>query len=318
MTGSPPWPPPQPHQPRSRPPAGGYGPSAYRQPPQGDYGPPLYQHRPAPGGYAPQGLPPQQSPYGHCGPPLPVPPLAPQPRQRRKWPLIAAVAALLVAIPGGAEWLVRYSATSQILRNVECVTGDTADATFGAKSMLWQYITGTIDKIEIHTAGHRVRAAQELSIDATLTGVSTADPPTAQEIEATLTWPTAGITATIAEHLGALGSRISVSTDSSAGQFTVKIDTPLGDVPIKATPKITNGKVGVEITNIPSSLPIPGLSASAIQTALDTVAERLTGEYPLGLKADSVEVLADGARAHLRSSGSITIASTGSACYQNS
>ncbi|WP_165611522.1 LmeA family phospholipid-binding protein [Mycobacteroides franklinii] len=247
-----------------------------------------------------------------------TPPTGPQPPRRRRWPLIAAVVALIVVTPGGAEWLVRHSATSLILDNVECVTGDTADIALGSKSMLWQYITGTIDEIGIRTAGNRVRAARQLRIEATFTSVSTATPQTARQVEATLTWPTAGITATIEENLGSLGSRISVSTDSSAGQFTVKIDTPLGDIPIKATPKITNGKVGVEITNIPASIPIPGLSASTIQAALDSVADRLTGEYPLGLQADSVEVLADGARAHLRSSGPVTIASTGSACYQNS
>ncbi len=225
---------------------------------------------------------------------------------------------LIVAVPAGAEWFVRYSATSQILDNIECVTGDTAAISFGSKSMLWQYITGTIDQIEIRTAGNRVRAARQLGIEATLTGISTANPPAAREIEATLTWPTAGITATIEENLGSLGSRISVSTDSSAGQFTIKIDTPLGDIPIKATPKVTNGKVGVEITNIPASIPIPGLSASTIQAALDKVADRLTGEYPLGLKADSVQILADGARAHLRSSGTVAIASADANCYQNS
>ncbi|WP_198541525.1 DUF2993 domain-containing protein [Mycobacteroides chelonae] len=239
------------------------------------------------------------------------------PSRRRRWPLFGAVAVLLVVIPGGAEWMVRHSATTQILSNIECVTGDTADVSLGSKTMLWQYITGTIDQIKIRTAGNRVRAAHQMDIEATLTGVSTADPPTAHEIEATLTWPTAGITATIEENLGVLGSRISVSTDGSTEEFVVKIDTPLGDVPIKAAPKIANGKVGVEITNIPTSIPIPGLSASAIQAALDKVADRLTGEYPLGLRADSVEVLPDGARAHLHSAGTVTIASTGSVCYQN-
>ncbi|WP_191989040.1 DUF2993 domain-containing protein [Mycobacteroides salmoniphilum] len=223
-----------------------------------------------------------------------------------------------MAIPSGAEWFVRYSATSQILDKVECVTGDTADISFGSKSMLWQYMTGTIDRISIRTTGNRVRAARQLNIEATLTGISTEAPPTARGIEATLTWPTAGITSTIEENLGSLGSRISVTTDSTAGQFTVKIGTPLGDIPIKATPKIANGKVGVEITNIPASIPIPGLSASTIQAALDKVADRLTGEYPLGLKADSVQILADGARAHLSSSGTVAIAGADSTCYQNS
>lgn len=228
------------------------------------------------------------------------------------------VAALIVAITLGSEWFVRQKATSQILAGIECVTGDTADVRLGSKSVLWQYLTGTIDTIGIRTAGNRIRAARQLSIEATLTGVSTDTPPTAREVEATLTWPTAGITATIEESLGSLGSRISVTTNRSAGQFNVKIDTPLGDIPIRATPKLTNGKVGVEITNLPTSIPIPGLSASTIQAALDKVADRLTGEYPLGLSADSVDILDNGARVHLRSSGTVAIASAESNCYQNS
>ena len=82
-----------------------------------------------------------------------------------------------------------------------------------------------------------------------------------------------------------------VTTDPSAG--TISVDAGLAT--IVTQPKLVDGGISLEV------LRLTGLGAilprESIQPVLDDATERLTKDYPMGIKADSVTVTSEGVQA---------------------
>lgn len=230
------------------------------------------------------------------------------------------VVALVLAGLIGTELYARHIADSKVAAATECVVHDQASTSFGvAPPFLWQHITGNYTNISIQTAGNQIKEAKEMKAELSISDVrlhSTGDSSgTIGALDATLTWPAAGIKETIRNMVPLLGNLVSdVTTNASAG--TVELQGAFGLASVTVKPQVVNGGLSLQVLDL-TGLGSMTLPREAIQPALDEFATQLTKKYPLGIHADSVQVTDTGVIAHFSTRNATMPAHSADPCFAN-
>lgn len=173
----------------------------------------------------------------------------------------------------------------------ECVVSDGATISYGVNPpFLWQHITGHYTNISVRTAGDRVQSADGMTAEVTLEDVrlggSGDSKGTIGELQATLTWTSAGIKDTVAANLPGVGALVTdVTTDPAAGTLQMSA----GSAGVTAKPVVAAGDLSLEVLDVTGPFP-----KDAVQSALDDLTKKLNDNYPLGIQADRVEVTGAG------------------------
>ena len=235
-------------------------------------------------------------------PPIPPPPLrspgmavppTPAPRNKQSVVLIAViVVAVLVGGLAGAELFARNRAAAVLSGITDCLVEDTADVSYSVSPpFLWQYLTDRYSDISVITTGDRVQEAKGMTADVTLSDIHLQDSAdgvgTIGSIRATLTWTADGIKSTVADNLPVVGDLVTaVRTDANAGTLILEAT---GDTTITARPVVTDGDLELQVLDVTGPF-----GRDAVQTALNELTSTLNDNYPLGIKADSIEVTGTG------------------------
>ncbi|WP_245908705.1 LmeA family phospholipid-binding protein [Mycobacterium neglectum] len=227
-------------------------------------------------------------------PPPPFTETPARPRRRSRQPIVLIGIIVLALVAGGlagGELFARHRADSILVAVAECVVEDGASVSFGVNPpFLWQYFTGDYTNISVTTDGDRVQSADGMTAEVTLVDVrlheSGDSKGTIGSLDATLSWKSAGIKDTVAENLPGVGNLVTgVRTDPAAG--TVILEA--GDNNVTAKPVVTDGDLNLEVLEVTGPLP-----KDAVQSALDGLTKKLNDNYPLGIRAESVEVTGAG------------------------
>ncbi len=232
--------------------------------------------------------------------------------------VFVTVLALVLAGLIGTELVARHIADDKVAKATECVVDDQASVSFGiSPPFLWQHITGNYTNISIQTAGHQIKDAKEMKADLSISNVrlhSSADSSgTIGSLDATLTWPSAGIKETIQDMVPLLGNLVSdVTTNPGDGTVELKGAFGLGDVTVK--PEVVNGGLSLQVQSV-TGLGSIRLPKETIQPALDDFASMLTKKYPLGVHADSVQVTDSGVVARFSARDAVMPAHSQDPCF---
>jgi hypothetical protein len=211
--------------------------------------------------------------------------------------IVVIVLALVAAGLLGAELYARHRAEGAVAAATECVVHDNASVSFGASPFLLQHMTGHYGNISITTAGNQIGQAKNMKAQVSIDDVrlqSTANSKgTIGALDATITWSSDGIKQTVQNSIPLFGSFLTgVKTNPSDG--TIQLQGMLGS--IIARPQVGNNGIGLQVVNLNGlGFTLPGES---VQPALDAFANELTGSYPLGIHADSVQVTDSGVVGH--------------------
>ena len=277
----------QPHQPRpSGPSYGQQPPSPYPQPaygqqPPSPYPQPAYGQQPSGSQWA---QPPGQAPQ------------TPAPKKKKSFfkdPLsIVLVVVIVLALSGAglvaAELIARNIGEKRVALAVCKVVQDTVDVSFGATPFLYQYATDSYSSIHVTTGGNQVRQIKGLKADIQLEDVNlekTADSRgTIGALAATLTLTGDGLNETVRNEVPVVGGLVDVTPNPSDG--TLELSVPLASVIVK--PSVNNGVIEMEVVDQSGLASILGKDDA--QAGLDKISSQLGENYPLGIKANSVEV----------------------------
>jgi LmeA-like phospholipid-binding len=213
--------------------------------------------------------------------------------------VLVIVAALGIAGLVGGEIYARNRANNVVASATQCVVQDGATASFGPSPFLLQHFTGHYTNISIHTAGHNIRDAKGMKADININDVDlhgNADSKgTIGELDANITWTAAGIQETIQDSIPFIGGLVnSVTTNADAGTIELSGAMGLGGVTVK--PQVSGGALTLQVNKVTALGAI--VPHETAQTALNTFTAALLKQYPLGIKADSVQVTNDGVVAH--------------------
>lgn len=208
--------------------------------------------------------------------------------------VVVIVLALVFAGLLGTELYARNRADTVVAGTIECVVQDDATASFAVMPpFLLQHMSGHYDNIRIETAGNQVRDAKGMKLNIDINDVRLEDSATSSgsigSLVANITWSTEGIRETIQGAIPLVGSFVNAVT-ADAGAGTIELEGALGS--ITAKPVVVNGGLSLQVqqvTGLGFTLP-----REAVQPALDAFTERLTQDYPMDIRADSVEVTDSG------------------------
>jgi hypothetical protein len=230
--------------------------------------------------------------------------------------VLVIVAALGIAGLVGGELYARNRANNVVATATQCVVQDGATASFGPSPFLLQHIMGHYGNITIHTAGHNIRNAKGMKADISIDDVDlhgNADSKgTIGELDANITWTSEGIQETIADSIPLIGSLVnSVSTNPSAGTIELTGAMGLGGVTVK--PQVSDGALTLQVYKVNALGAI--IPHEAAQSALNTFTAALLKQYPLGIKADSVQVTNDGVVAHFSTHNASIPSAQSDACF---
>lgn len=255
---------------------------------------------------APASPPPSAAPPPPAPPPadeapttvIPAPPTEHRPAKLLRDPLalvLIFITVIALALAGliGAELIARRIADNKVAKATECVVHDKAKVSFGATPpFLWQHFTGNYTNISIHTAGNQVKDAQQMTADLNIFDVdlhgSGDSKGTIGALDATLTWPSAGIKETVQSMVPILGNLVSdLKTNPQDG--TVELKGAFGLASVVVKPEVVNGGLSLQVQKL-TGLGALTLPRESIQPELDRFARELTKRYPLGVHADSIQV----------------------------
>lgn len=208
--------------------------------------------------------------------------------------VVVIVLALVFAGLLGAELYARNRADTIVAGTVECVVQDDATASFGVlPPFLMQHVSGHYTNIRIETAGNQVRDAKGMKVNLDINDVRLEDTPTSSgsigSLVAHITWSAEGIKQTIQGAIPLVGSFVTGVT-TNPGDGTVELEGALGS--ITARPEVADGGIVLQVqrvTGLGFTLP-----REAVQPALDAFTSELTQDYPMNIRADSVEVTDSG------------------------
>lgn len=207
--------------------------------------------------------------------------------------VVVIVVALAVAGLVGGEFYARNKGNEIVGAATACVVQDGATASFGASPFLIQHFTKHYSSISIETAGNNIREAKGMKAQIEIDDVRLQDSGTSKgtigSLDATITWTAQGIKETIQNAIPLVGSFVTGAT-TNPSDGTITMEMALGEIIVK--PVIADGGISLEVeqlTGLGFTLP-----RETVQPALDAFAGQLTKNYPLGIKADSVEVTEDG------------------------
>ena len=230
--------------------------------------------------------------------------------------VLVIVAALSIAGLVGGELYARHRANDVVATATQCVIQDGATASFGSSPFLLQHVTGHYKDITIHTAGHNIRNAKGMKADIEIDDVDlhgNADSKgTIGKLDANITWTSDGIQETIQNSLPFIGGLVNgVSTNPNDGTIELTGAMGLGGVTVK--PQVSDGQLTLQVYKVNAlGVLIPHETA---QTALNTFTAALLKQYPLGIKADSVQVTNDGVVAHFSTQNASIPAAQSAPCF---
>jgi hypothetical protein len=230
--------------------------------------------------------------------------------------VLVIVAALSIASLVGGELYARNRANNVVASATQCVIQDGATASFGSSPFLLQHLTGHYKDITIHTAGHNIRNAKGMKADIEIDDVDlhgNADSKgTIGKLDANITWTSDGIQETIQNSLPFIGGLVnSVSTNPGEGTIELTGAMGLGGVTVK--PQVSDGQLALQVYKVNAlGVLVPHETA---QTALNTFTAALLKQYPLGIKADSVQVTNDGVAAHFSTRNASIPAAQNDPCF---
>lgn len=207
--------------------------------------------------------------------------------------VVVIVLALAVAGIVGTELVARRIADSTVTRVTSCVVQDTVDVSFGPRPIVLQYLSDNYNNITVTTGGERIREAVGMKAEIVINDVKVtnnpAAPGTVGALDAKITWSADGIKRTIQNAIPLIGSFVNgVTTNPSDG--TIELQGMLGSIVTK--PEVRNNELTLTVealTGLGFVLP-----RETVQPALDAFLKQMTENYPLGIKADSVEVTDSG------------------------
>jgi LmeA-like phospholipid-binding len=212
--------------------------------------------------------------------------------------LIAVIAVGFVAAGLlASELYARHRTESVVTAATECVVQDKASVSFGATPLLLQLATGHYRDISIHTAGNRIGNARGMKADVRIDDVRLDRDGdvmgTVGALDAIITWSADGMRQSIQEAISPLRGLVTgVQTNPDDG--TIKLQGNLGGVTTK--PRVTDGRVALQVLDVTGlGLLLP---SEMVQSALDAFTTDLTENYPLDIRADSVQIINDGVTAH--------------------
>lgn len=229
--------------------------------------------------------------------------------------VLVIVAALAIAGVLGGELFARKRANSIVSQVVSCVVQDEATASFGVSPpFLWQHINKRYTNISIETAGNQIRDAKGMKLNLDINDVrldETANSGgTIGSMSATVDWSADGIKRSVQDAIPLFGGFLSnVRTNASAG--TVELDAGLGS--ITAKPQVIDGEFKLEVVSL-SGLGFM-LPSETVQPALDAFTSQLTKDYPMDIKADSVQVTDSGVIAKFSSHNATMPPGTEDPCF---
>lgn len=208
--------------------------------------------------------------------------------------VVVIVVALALAGVLAGELYARNRANDVVAGVTSCVVEDEASASFGVlPPFLIQHMSGHYTNIHIETAGNQIRDAKGMTVELSIQDVRLEDTATSSgtigSLVADINWSSEGIRQTISDSIPLIGAFVTgVTTNPSEG--TIELEGALGS--IRARPAVADGGVSlqvIELTGLGFTLP-----REAVQPALDAFTSQLTTNYPMGIKADTVEVTDDG------------------------
>lgn len=210
--------------------------------------------------------------------------------------VLAVVIVLALVFAGllGGELYARNRADTVVAGTVECVVQDDASASFGVMPpFLLQHMSGHYTNIRIETAGNQIRDAKGMKVNLEINDVRIEDTATSSgsigSLVANISWTAEGIKETIQGAIPLVGSFVNGVT-TNADEGTIELEGALGS--ITAKPEVVNGGLSLQVqqvTGLGFTLP-----REAVQPALDAFTAELTQNYPMDIKADSVEVTDSG------------------------
>lgn len=224
--------------------------------------------------------------------------------------VVVIVAALVVAGVIGTELVARRIADSTVTRVTSCVVQDNVEVSFGPRPVVLQYLSDNYNNITVTTGGERIREAEGMKAEIVINDVrvtnNPAAPGTVGALDAKITWSADGIKRTIQNAIPLIGSFVNgVTTNPSDG--TIELQGMLGSIVTK--PEVRNNELTLTVealTGLGFVLP-----RETVQPALDAFLKQMTENYPLGIKADSVEVTDSGVIAKFFTRNATMPASTG-------
>ena len=208
--------------------------------------------------------------------------------------VVVIVLALVFAGLLGGELYARNRADSVVAKVIQCVVQDDATASFGVlPPFLLQHASGHYTNIHIETAGNQVRDAKGMKLNLDIKDVRVEDTATSSgslgSLVADIDWTTEGIKETIQGAIPLVGSFVTgVTTNATDG--TIELEGALGS--IIARPEVVDGGISLQVqqvTGLGFTLP-----REAVQPALDAFTSKLTQDYPMNIRADSVQVTDSG------------------------
>lgn len=220
---------------------------------------------------------------------------SPPPPKRNRQSIILIVVILVAALVGiaaGAELYARHRAGNVLAGITDCLVEDKADVSYAVTPpFLWQYLTDRYTDISVVTAGNQVQEAKGMTADVTLSDITLQDSAdgkgTIASVTATLAWTANGIKETVAANLPVVGNLVTdVRTDATAGTLILEAT---GGTVITAKPVVTDGNLELSVVDVAGPF-----DKDTVQTALNDLTTQLNDNYPLGIKADSIEVTDDG------------------------
>lgn len=204
--------------------------------------------------------------------------------------VVVIVLALVLAGLLGGELYARNRADTVVAGTVECVVQDDATASFGVMPpFLFQHASGHYDNIQIETAGNQIRDAKGMKLNLDINDVRLEDTADSNgsigSLVARITWSSDGIKQTIQDSIPLVGSFVNGVT-TNPGDGTIELEGALGS--ITAKPEVVDGGISLQVqqvTGLGFTLP-----REAVQPALDAFTAELTQDYPMDIRADSIEV----------------------------
>ncbi|GLE52893.1 hypothetical protein ATCCBAA256_24530 [Mycobacterium montefiorense] len=322
------------------------GPSS--QAPPGDYGPfgPIFTEGPTEGlgaddaGSLPNTATAAQYPAGadtqqadYTPPPAPAAPTeriapigeqpAPAKKKRLRDPLSLLligiiVVSLVVAGLIGGELYARRVADTKVAEAVACEVKDQATASFGvAPLLLWQLATQHFTNISVSTAGNQIRDAKGMKIDINIKDVklnrTESSKGTIGSLDATITWTSDGIKGSVQNAIPVLGPFVTNSVITHPADGTIELKGLLDDITTKPVVSGTGIKLQIQSFNaLGFTMP-----RESVQSTLDAYTANLTGNYPLGIHADRVQVTSTGVTSHFSTQNATIPTGSTNPCFAN-
>ena len=228
------------------------------------------------------------------------------------------VVSLVIAGLIGAELYVRHVANNKVAEAVACEVKDQATASFAVTPlMLWQMATKHYTNISVSTAGNQIRDAKGMKIEINIKDVQLKSTPTSEgtvgSLDATVTWTADGIKQSVQNAIPVLGPFVTNSVTTHPSDGTVELKGMLDN--IMAKPVVSGNGLQLQIVSF-NALGFT-MPKESVQSTLDNFTSDQTKNFPLGIKADSVQVTNSGVVSHFSTQNASIPTGNTNPCFAN-